>query len=75
MNLTAARCFGQKDKDLLFLKKKKQKDFTHGVPGVRGAPEPSGQKFFGSFFQERTCFLPAVLQEIGDGRSMTTSGA
>ena len=28
MDLAAARCFGQKSKALLFLKKKKQKDFV-----------------------------------------------
>ena len=69
MNLEAARCFGQKGKAHLFLKKKKQKDFAPGVPGARAAPEPNERKLFASFFQERTCFLPAMLQEIGDGRS------
>jgi hypothetical protein len=41
-------------KSLLFLKKKKQKDFPTcaraGQPGTRA----SGEKFFGSFFQKRT---------------------
>jgi len=42
--------------DLLFLKKKKQKDFFmlgHGRD-VANAPGPELQKFFGSFFQKRT---------------------
>ena len=65
MNLKATRCFGQKGKNLLFLKKKKQKDFAYGTPSARAAPEPNRQKFFGSFFQERTCFLPIMLQETG----------
>ncbi len=60
MGLAAARCLKQEDKILLFLKKKKQKDFAHGIPGVRVAPGPHVQKFFGFFFQERTCFLLAV---------------
>ena len=65
MNLVAARCFGREGKALLL--KKKQKSFAHGVLGVRVAPLPNEQKFFGSFFQERTCFLPAMLQGAGDG--------
>jgi len=44
---------------LLFLKKKKQKDFH---PLVFARPHrgttPSGQKFFGSFFQKRTTLSP-----------------
>ncbi len=58
-NPEAARCFGQKGKTLL-LKKKQQKDVAHGAPGARVAPEPKEQKFFGSFFQERTCLLLAI---------------
>ena len=71
MNPGAACCFAQESKTLLFLKRKKQKDFAHGVPDARATPEPNGQKFFGSFFQERTRLLPAKLQEAGDGRSVT----
>jgi hypothetical protein len=44
-------------KNLLFLKKKKQKDFFP-VLGV-AVPQalPTGKKFFGSFLQKRTFFL------------------
>jgi hypothetical protein len=43
-------------KSLLFLKKKKQKDFCSFGPGL--GRSANGQKFFGSFFQKRTFFLP-----------------
>ncbi len=46
-------------KNLLFLKKKKQKDFA--MFGTERAPRsvPKGQKFFASFFQKRSAsFLP-----------------
>jgi hypothetical protein len=45
-------------KSLLFLKKKKQKDFPQGLrPWWRGRSPV--EKFFGSFFQKRTLpFLP-----------------
>ncbi len=52
-------------KNLLFLKKKKQKDLIHlhrGRPIESGA---NGRKFFGSFFQKRMAFL---LQGFGDFR-------
>jgi hypothetical protein len=41
----------QGSKNLLFLKKKKQKDFYESHPHQVG-------KFFGSFFQKRTACLP-----------------
>jgi hypothetical protein len=46
-------------KNLLFLKKKKQKDFLCGGMGCGGAHAhaPEYQKFFGSFFQKRTASL------------------
>jgi hypothetical protein len=40
---------------LLFLKKKKQKDF------IRLGSEPNPQKFFASFFQKRS-FLPSLTK-------------
>ncbi|MGI3775773.1 MAG: hypothetical protein ACRYGC_00630, partial [Janthinobacterium lividum] len=46
-------------KNLLFLKKKKQKDFA------RKLPNPDSRKFFGSFFQERTRFLPSRAPHLG----------
>ncbi len=63
----ATRCFRQESKGLLFLKKKKQKDFAPWVPGALAAPESHEQKFFGSFFQERTRFLPAAANNTGPG--------
>jgi hypothetical protein len=46
-------------KNLLFLKKKKQKDFHPlSFVGHCHALCPNGQKFSGSFFQERTLLLP-----------------
>jgi hypothetical protein len=44
-------------KILLFLKKKKQKDFCPFGPGARQALGIRDEKFFGSFFQKRTCLL------------------
>jgi len=47
---------------LLFLKKKKQKDFfPFSGPGAGQELQIKGQKFFGSFFQERTTFLLPVF--------------
>ncbi len=68
MNLAALRCFRQGSKSLLFLKKKKQKDFVRGVSGAGAAAGPNVQKFFGSFFQERTRFLLAAASNIEAGR-------
>jgi len=45
-----------KRKSLLFLKKKKQKDFSVLNPEMVPDSE-KGKKFFGSFFQERTAFV------------------
>ena len=45
-------------KILLFLKKKKQKDFARTLRVMQEATGSHLQKFFGSFFQERTRFLP-----------------
>jgi len=46
-------------KELLFLKKKKQKDFFTWAMGFVGdiAHGPDSKKFFGSFFQKRTASL------------------
>jgi len=59
---------------LLFLKKKKQKDFfPFSGPGAgRGLRmtglRMKGQKFFGSFFQERTAFLAwLAAQDMMEG--------
>ncbi len=49
-DFVAARCFGQEGKSLLFLKKKKQKDFAHWVLSALVAPEPNGRTFFNFFF-------------------------
>ena len=49
----------QEDRSLLFLKKKKQKDFARKPLVSQMTMKPYGQKFFGSFFQERTRFLLA----------------
>jgi hypothetical protein len=46
----------QERKDFFF-EKKKQKTFLPAVRASRNA-RASMQKFFGSFFQKRTCFLP-----------------
>jgi hypothetical protein len=46
---------------LLFLKKKKQKDFCSIGLGVAIRSESSGQKFFASFFQKRSSFLVPAL--------------
>ncbi len=73
MNLAGTRCSGQEGKRLL-LKKKKQKDFAHAVQGARAAPEPTGQKFLGSPFQERTRFFLVTAQTIEAGRLVTSSG-
>ena len=44
-------------KNLLFLKKKKQKDFIHLHPRLPGKTGANGQKFFWFFFQKRTPFF------------------
>ncbi len=75
MDLMATRRSRQEGKTLLFLKKKKQKDFAHWVPGRRAAPSLNGQKFFGSFFQERTCFLSVLAGEARAGGRGTASRA
>jgi len=50
-------------KSLLFLKKKKQKDFPR-FSFLN--PEPgNGEKFFGSFFQERTAFVAHRTKDPG----------
>jgi len=49
---------GKRWRNLLFLKKKKQKDFYPFKPSFPIAFRVNGQKFFGSFFQKRTLFLP-----------------
>jgi hypothetical protein len=50
-------------KNLLFLKKKKQKNFWSRDSGVGHgtATRPQEQKFFSSFFQKRTFFLEALI--------------
>ena len=58
MNAAArSRWLRQDSKRLLFLKKKKQKDFARWGAAQAGGSETSWAKFFGSFFQERTRFL------------------
>ena len=46
---------------LLFLKKKKQKNFWSRCRGVSRNARLRKQKFFGSFFQKRTAFLLLAL--------------
>jgi hypothetical protein len=54
----------ERRKNLLFVNKKKQKNFIHLLRGVRwarmldGEAARHGGEFFGSFFQKRTFFLP-----------------
>jgi hypothetical protein len=53
-------CYAMASKQaLLFLKKKKQKDFLCWGMGcvAANAHAPESEKFFGSFFQKRTAFL------------------
>jgi hypothetical protein len=40
-----------------FFAKKKQKTLTNAVADFSGERATADQKFFGSFFQKRTCFL------------------
>jgi hypothetical protein len=44
-------------KGLLFVNKKKQKNFFNLDRAVETSSGPAEQKFFGSFFQKRTAFL------------------
>ncbi|MGI4977140.1 MAG: hypothetical protein ACRYG6_09385 [Janthinobacterium lividum] len=54
---------------LLFLEKKKQKDFARLGSEPNVWQGTNVQKFFGSFFQERTRFLsPAREKDTADGR-------
>jgi hypothetical protein len=47
----------EKKKELLFVNKKKQKNFNNFWPVALERPREAEQKFFGSFFQKRTpCF-------------------
>jgi hypothetical protein len=47
----------KKKKELLFVNKKKQKNFNHFWPVALERLREAEQKFFGSFFQKRTpCF-------------------
>ncbi len=47
----------EESKNLLFLKKKKQKDFAPFGTERAARSVPKEQKFFGSFFQKRTASL------------------
>jgi hypothetical protein len=48
-------------KELLFVNKKKQKNFIHFGSGVVSAPREAEQKFLRSFFQKATaCFLKHI---------------
>jgi hypothetical protein len=47
----------EESKDFFF-EKKKQKTFAPWAGLLAEGPQPKGQKFFGSFFQKRTCVLP-----------------
>jgi hypothetical protein len=49
-------------KQLLFVNKKKQKNFFTLDRGVGNTRGPEEQKFFGSFFQKRTAFFPLKTQ-------------
>ncbi len=51
----------QASKSLLFLKKKKQKDFCTFCTERTPRSAPNGQTFFGSFFQKRTRLLASFL--------------
>jgi len=53
-------------KNLLFLKKKKQKDFWHAGLGrlVAANPAPNLQKSFASFLQKRRVFLCLALLRL-----------
>jgi hypothetical protein len=50
-------------KGLLFVNKKKQKNFIRWHPSFLGKTGAKGEKFFGSFFQKRTCFLTGCLPD------------
>jgi hypothetical protein len=56
---------------LLFLKKKKQKDFAPFGRSRIAPPVPDcaakEQKFFGSFFQKRTSFLLRLMRHVPSG--------
>jgi hypothetical protein len=55
--MPAPPCAGEKKQELLFVNKKKQKNFNHFWPVALERPREAEQKFFGSFFQKRTpCF-------------------
>ncbi len=51
---------GQGRKRFFFLEKKKQKNFTRGFT-VNQTTDSNGQKFFASFFQKRSAFLPISI--------------
>jgi hypothetical protein len=55
-----------KEGRMFFFEKKNQKTFTHGMRGSSEIGRVSRrQKFFGSFFQERTACLPFSAQACG----------
>jgi hypothetical protein len=60
-------CLGKKKGRTSFLKKRSKKLLFHRLgrvlPAQGKAPQPKEQKFFGSFFQKRTLFLPANLEQ------------
>jgi len=63
-----------KRKSLLFLKKKKQKDFSRFSPEMVPGPE-NRKKFFGSFFQERTAFVAHRAKGPGKVHNMLQAPA
>jgi hypothetical protein len=59
------RALNASKEDLLFLKKKKQKNFWSWGVGQRPCHNPQQQKFFGSFFQKRTFLLTCLWRASG----------
>jgi hypothetical protein len=53
---------GEEEESTSFLKKRSKKLLIIAPDGSTGAP-PKVQKFFGSFFQKRTFFLPVGVPE------------
>jgi hypothetical protein len=46
-------------KSLLFLKKKKQKDFSHFAPGAASGTRAGRKSFLVLFFKKERAFLPS----------------
>jgi hypothetical protein len=63
--------------ELLFVNKKKQKNFAPLGLGIWlgrcHTHRPEEQKFFGSFFQKRTAYLPGSVSRSAKSRNFSTS--